>query len=502
MSQARGSCTKTLDTAALWPNPRGRIECVAWYHVARTHGARATNTEPRSSNTVLVVDDEAEERKALAQLVRSWGYEVESAASADEALSLIERHSPAVVVTDLMLEDMDGLALLQKARSAGYSGPVLLLTGHASIENAVDAMRQGAHDYLTKPVDPLRLQVLLEKAKEQALLSREVSLLRHQLRQKGAFGPLAGESRAMQEVFRWIELSASSSAAVFVHGESGTGKELVARTIHEHSARKAGPFVALNCAAIPESLIESELFGHEKGSFTGATERRAGCFELADGGTLFLDEIAEMVVSTQAKLLRVLQENAFRRVGGKAEITVDVRVIAATNRRPADAMAAGNLREDLYYRLNVFEVPLPPLRDRPEDIVALAHRFIDEFNRADNRHVTGLSPEAIAALQQYGWPGNVRELRNVIQRAVVLAGTGLVEWAHLSGSMAGRGAPAQRSLAEVEREWLARAMEEAAGDVRAAARLTGLAPDVLRDRVQHHGLLKTVDASPRRRKNR
>jgi DNA-binding NtrC family response regulator len=249
-------------------------------------------------------------------------------------------------------------------------------------------------------------------------------------------------------------------------------------------------------------LIESELFGHEKGSFTGATERRAGCFELADGGTLFLDEIAEMVVSTQAKLLRVLQENAFRRVGGKAEITVDVRVIAATNRRPADAMAAGNLREDLYYRLNVFELPLPPLRDRPEDIVALAHRFIDEFNRADNRHVTGLSPEAIAALQQYGWPGNVRELRNVIQRAVVLAGTGLVEPAPLSGSMAGRGASPPRSLADLERGWLARAMEEAAGDVRAAARLTGLAPDVLRDRAQHHGLLKTVDASPRRRKNR
>jgi len=453
-----------------------------------------------SRNAVLVVDDEAEERKALAQLVRSWGYEVESAASADEALNIIERHPPTVVVTDLVLEDMDGLALLQKARSSGYAGPVLLLTGHASIENAVNAMRQGAHDYLTKPVDPLRLQVLLEKAGDQASLSREVTLLRHQLRQKGAFGQLAGESRPMQEVFRWIELSASSSAAVFVHGESGTGKELVARTIHEQSARKAKPFVALNCAAIPETLIESELFGHEKGSFTGAAERRAGCFELADGGTLFLDEIAEMVVSTQAKLLRVLQENTFRRVGGRDEINVDVRVIAATNRRPTDAMAAGTLREDLYYRLNVFDLPLPPLRDRREDITALALRFIEEFNHADNRRVTGLSPEATAALQKYDWPGNVRELRNVTQRAVVLADTGPVELAHLSGSMAGREAPAPSSLADLERAWLARAIEQASGDMKAAARLTGLAPDDMRDRIKHHGLAKAASTS-RRGKN-
>jgi DNA-binding NtrC family response regulator len=305
----------------------------------------------------------------------------------------------------------------------------------------------------------------------------------------------------MQEVFRWIELSASSSAAVFVHGESGTGKELVARTIHEQSARKAKPFVALNCAAIPETLIESELFGHEKGSFTGAAERRAGCFELADGGTLFLDEIAEMVVSTQAKLLRVLQENTFRRVGGRDEINVDVRVIAATNRRPTDAMAAGTLREDLYYRLNVFDLPLPPLRDRREDITALALRFIEEFNHADNRRVTGLSPEATAALQKYDWPGNVRELRNVTQRAVVLADTGPVELAHLSGSMAGREAPAPSSLADLERAWLARAIEQASGDMKAAARLTGLAPDDMRDRIKHHGLAKAASTS-RRGKNR
>jgi DNA-binding NtrC family response regulator len=449
-------------------------------------------------NTVLVVDDEADERKGLARLVREWGFEVETAASADEALAILERHAPAIVVTDLILEDMDGLALQQKARSAGYAGPVLLLTGHGSIESAVEAMRQGAYDYLTKPVDPARLRVLLDKAREQASLSREVTLLRHQLRQKGSLGSLTGESRAMQEVFRWIELSASSGAAVFVHGESGTGKELVARTIHDRSARKSGPFVALNCAAIPETLIESELFGHEKGSFTGATERRAGCFELADGGTLFLDEIAEMQVATQAKLLRVLQESVFRRVGGKGEVTVDVRVIAATNRRPADAMAAGTLREDLYYRLNVFEVPLPPLRDRPEDIVTLAQRFIDEFNRSDDRRVTGLAPEASAALQRHRWPGNVRELRNVIQRAVVLAGAGVIEPAHLAGSLTERPAPPPSSLADLERAWLARAVKDASDDVTSAARLAGLTPATLRAKLEQHGLVPAERRAPRR----
>jgi DNA-binding NtrC family response regulator len=449
---------------------------------------------------VLVVDDEAEERHALARLVSSWGYAVESASSAAEALGLIERRPPAVVITDLVLEDLDGLALLQNARSAGYSGPVLVLTGYASIESAVAAMRHGAHDYLTKPVDAVRLQVLIEKALDQASLSREVDLLRHQLRQKGSFGALTGESRPMQEVFRWIELSASSGAAVFVHGESGTGKELVARTIHERSARKHRPFVALNCAAMPETLIESELFGHEKGAFTGAIERRAGCFELAHGGTLFLDEIAEMDVSTQAKLLRVLQDGAFRRIGGQAEIRVDVRVIAATNRRPSEALAAGTLREDLYYRLNVFEIAVPPLRERAEDIVVLAQPFIDECNRADDRRVTGLSVEAAAALRAYHWPGNVRELRNVIQRAVVLAGSGMIEPAHLRGSGADGEGPRSTpgTLADLERAWLARAVDEASGDVEAVARLTGLAPAAVRARLRRHGLSPPVGPAARR----
>ena len=322
----------------------------------------ADRRSPRAR--VLVVDDEPAERETLARLIGQWGYEVEVAESSDEALSLAESYRPAVVITDLILPGTDGLTLLQTLRASSHAPVVLLVTGHATVETAVEAMRHGALDYLTKPIDTTRLQLLLEKAVEQDSLSREVTLLRRELRQRGTFGRFVGQSKRMQEVYHVVDLMATSNAPVFIHGESGTGKELVARTVHEQSDRRAGPFVAINCAAIPETLIESELFGHERGAFTGASERRIGCFELADGGTLLLDEVAEMNVATQAKLLRVLEEAAFRRVGGKTEVTVDVRVIAATNQVPAEALANGTLREDLFYRLSVFVLELPPLRER------------------------------------------------------------------------------------------------------------------------------------------
>src|ERR671918_329314 len=360
------------------------------------------------SGKILVVDDEPAEREGLARLVGQWGYEVETAASGEEALDFVETQHPAVVVTDLVLPEMDGLTLLQKLRETGRP-----------------------------PI------VLLVKSIEQESLSREVNFLRHQLRQKGSFGQMVGQSRSMQEVYRWVELAGTSTAPVLVYGESGTGKELVARTIHELSNRRNKPFVAINCAAIPETLIESELFGHERGAFTGATERRLGCFELADGGTLFLDEIAEMDNSTQAKLLRVLQEGNFRRVGGgKQEIQVDVRIVAATNRVPTEAITHNQLREDLFYRLNVFSIALPALRERKDDIPLLAKTFVEEFNRQDNRQVRGLSPETDRALDRYSWPGNVRELRNVIQRAVVLSGSGLIEVEHLPDTVLRAAAPA------------------------------------------------------------
>jgi DNA-binding NtrC family response regulator len=452
--------------------------------------------EHQRAGKVLVVDDEPAERDGLARLVGQWGYEVETAASGEEALDFIERQHPAVVLTDLMLPEMTGLDLLQRLKETGRPPVVLLVTGHGTVESAVEAMRHGAFDYLTKPVDATRLQVLLEKSIEQESLSREVNFLRHQLRQKGSFGQLVGQSKGMQEVYRWIELAATSNAPVLVYGESGTGKELVARTIHDLSNRRNKPFVAINCAAIPETLIESELFGHERGAFTGATERRLGCFELADGGTLFLDEIAEMDNSTQAKLLRVLQEGSFRRVGGgKQEVQVDVRVVAATNRVPSEALAQGQLREDLFYRLNVFSVRLPALRERREDVALLAKTFIDEFNRQDNRQVRGLTPEADSVLERYQWPGNVRELRNVIQRAVVLCGTGLIANEHLPENVLKGSAPAAHTpsgsvtpIREMERELILRALEDTHQDKRRAAALLGISLKTLYNKLAKYGI--------------
>jgi DNA-binding NtrC family response regulator len=448
------------------------------------------------SGKILVVDDEPAEREGLARLVGQWGYEVETAASGEEALDFVETQHPAVVVTDLVLPEMDGLTLLQKLRETGRPPIVLLVTGHGTVETAVEAMRHGAFDYLTKPVDTTRLQVLLEKSIEQESLSREVNFLRHQLRQKGSFGQMVGQSRSMQEVYRWVELAGTSTAPVLVYGESGTGKELVARTIHELSNRRNKPFVAINCAAIPETLIESELFGHERGAFTGATERRLGCFELTDGGTLFLDEIAEMDSNTQAKLLRVLQEGTFRRVGGgKHEIQVDVRVVAATNQVPAEAIAAGKLREDLFYRLNVFSIHLPPLRDRKEDIPLLAKNFIEEFNRQDNRQVRGLSSEAERELERYHWQGNVRELRNVIQRAVVLSGSGLIGVEHMPDNVLRAAAPAPAAaggsvtpIREMERDMILRALEETGQDKRRAAQLLGISLKTLYNKLAKYGI--------------
>jgi DNA-binding NtrC family response regulator len=449
---------------------------------------------------VLVVDDEPAEREPLARLVAQWGYEVETAGSSDDALAMAESYRPAVVITDLILPGSDGLSLLQTLRASSRPPTVLLVTGHATVETAVEAMRHGALDYLTKPIDTTRLQLLLEKAVEQESLSREVTLLRHELRQRGAFGRFIGQSKRMQEVYHLIELVAPSSAPVLVHGESGTGKELAARTVHELSERRARPFVAINCAAIPESLIESELFGHERGAFTGASERRIGCFELADGGTLLLDEVAEMDVATQAKLLRVLEEASFRRVGGKTEVTVDVRVIAATNRMPMEAVASGKLREDLFYRLSVFLVELPALRERTEDIMLLAARFIEEFNAQDNRTVQGLTPEAEEAVARCSWPGNVRELRNAIQRAVVLAGSGAIGREHLPPAVLGSGVrparPAEATkvvvpLREMERDMIVRALEESDYHKPQAAAMLGISLKTLYNKLARFGLPPT-----------
>jgi DNA-binding NtrC family response regulator len=370
---------------------------------------------------ILIVDDEPATRSGLQELLTGWGHDVAAAADGEEALAQVSEVRPDLIIADLVMPRLDGLGLLRALKTDTASPAVIILTGQGTIETAVEAMREGAYDYLTKPVDLGRLRLLVDKALQQEAVSREVKLLRHQVRHLGRCGRLIGRTPAMREVYRLMELAAPSTAPVLVWGESGTGKELVARTIHDLSPRRDGPFVPINCAAIPETLLESEIFGHERGAFTGATERRMGCFELADGGTIFLDEVAEMQVSTQAKFLRILQEGRFRRLGGKTELRVDVRVVAATNKDPWQAVRDGLLREDLYYRLNVFNLHLPPLRERGDDLPPLIQAFLEEFAAKYAKTVRGVEGEALELLKRHTWPGNIRELRNVLERAVLVA---------------------------------------------------------------------------------
>jgi len=383
------------------------------------------------SERVLIVEDDAAARGGLEQLVKSWGFLAESAGDGEEAMGKVTSFRPAIVITDLVMPRMDGLELLRALQQQGADVATLLLTAQGTVETAVEAMKEGAYDYLTKPVDLQRLKILLDKIVERLETLREVKALRRQLREHGTFGPMIGNAPEMRKIYQVVEQAAPTSASVLITGESGTGKELVAQTIHQLSPRATFPFVAINCAAIPETLLESEIFGHEKGAFTGASDRRQGCFELADRGTLFLDEIGEMTPATQVKLLRVLQERTFRRLGGRTEQSVDVRVIAATNVEPMEAVAKGKLREDLYYRLNVFSFRLPALRDRKEDLPLLIQSFINEFNTRNQKSIAGVDHQAMRLLEHYAWPGNVRELRNVIERATILAPGPFIETKHL-----------------------------------------------------------------------
>jgi DNA-binding NtrC family response regulator len=393
----------------------------------------ARHADPRSDGAerVLVVEDDRAARVGLTELIRAWGYVAEDAADGEDALSKVTSFRPGIVLTDLVMPRLDGLGLLRALQDQLTHLSVVILTAQGTVETAVEAIKDGAYDYLTKPVDPQRLQILLAKAVERQQTRREVEHLRRQLRDKGSFGRIIGNTPAIRKLYRTIEQAAPTGASVLIWGESGTGKELVAQTVHELSDRSQQPYIAINCAAIPETLLESEIFGHEKGAFTGAVERRLGCFELAHRGTLFLDEIAEMVPVTQVKLLRVLQERTFRRLGGRTEQSVDVRIIAATNVNPVDAVQKGRLREDLYYRLNVFAIELPPLRQRREDIPLLAQAFLGEFSARNGREVKAVSQGALERLESYHWPGNVRELRNVIERATILAPGEFIEAEHL-----------------------------------------------------------------------
>jgi DNA-binding NtrC family response regulator len=410
---------------------------------------------------VLIVDDEPSQRSGLAAMVTAWGMTSETASDGNEALEALSRTSADVILTDLSMPGLDGFGFLQRMREMGDMPPTIVLTAFGNIETAVKTVHElGAFWFLEKPIQPKTLEVLVRRAAAHASLRTDKQRLQRQLVYKGSLGEMVGTSPKMMEIFALLQQAGPSKACVLITGESGTGKELVARTIHELSPRRSGPFIAINCAALPETLIESELFGHEKGSFTGASERRAGCFEIAQHGTLLLDEIGEMPMPTQAKLLRILEDPKVRRLGGKTEFEVDVRVVAATNKVPDEAIRGGHLREDLYYRLNVFHVHLPPLRERKEDIATISEALIADLNRKHECRASDIAPEVLEVLQRHNWPGNVRELRNVLERAVILAGEGTIELKHLPTSLKGRASAATASAGPVA------APEEDTGSVR------------------------------------
>ncbi len=372
---------------------------------------------------VLVVDDYRTTADSLVEQLESWGHEARATYSGEQALELLDSFQPEIIVSDLKLPGISGVDVLSSVHDLELDLEFILLTGQDMIETdtAIKATKMGAYDFLTKPIDSQHLRLLLDRAAERRESRRQMSLMRRDLAHTGRFGRMLGKSEPMMELYQVLEQVAPSSASILITGESGTGKELVARTIHQCSPRAAQPFMAINCAAVHENLLESELFGHEKGSFTGAIATRQGCFELADGGTVFLDEIGEMSPALQAKLLRVLEERAFRRVGGRNEIQIDVRILAATNRDIEEAKRTGALREDLYYRLNVLHFHLPPLRDRGDDKLLLAYQFMREFAQRESKDVAEFDPAAEVAIMAYNWPGNVRELRNAMERAVIVA---------------------------------------------------------------------------------
>ena len=441
---------------------------------------------------ILVVDDESNARNALAEILKEEGYSVETAADGFKGLSRFTDFGPDIVLTDLKMPGMDGVQLLKKVKEAEPGLPVIVMTAFGAVDTAVQAMRAGAVDYLTKPINADELLLVVERSLEQSRLRREALELRNQLSERYRFDTVIGSSPKMQQVFKVVAQVAPSRATVLLTGESGTGKELVAAAIHHRSTRSGAAFVKLHCAALAESLLESELFGHERGAFTGAERRREGRFEQANGGTLFLDEIGEISPATQVKLLRVLQEHEFERVGGNQTLQVDTRLIAATNRDLREMVADGRFREDLFYRLNVINIHLPALRERPSDIPALATHFLRRFAEENAKKVDNVSDAALARLVGYSWPGNVRELENVIERAVVLAENGVVEPIHLPPevlpqSEGGEPIIPGSSMADIERYAILTTLEAQGGSTSKAADVLGISVRKIQYKLQEYG---------------
>jgi DNA-binding NtrC family response regulator len=448
---------------------------------------------------VLIVEDEENERTGLAELISGWGYRAETAKDGAEGLEKVSSWEPSIVVTDMKMPRLGGLELLEKLATDAQTMAVVVVTAQGTIDSAVQAMRMGAYDYITKPIDTNRLRTILQNASALLGTRAELEVTRRKLRDAGSLGSLIGSSKKMQEIFHLIEMVAPSTASVLITGASGTGKELVARTVHQLSPRGSKPFIPINCAAIPETLIESEIFGHERGAFTGALERRTGCFELAEGGTLLLDEIGEMPVATQAKLLRVLEDQKLRRLGSKVETTVDVRVLAATNKVPEDAVARGELRNDLYYRLNVFNIHMPPLREHKEDIPELVQSLLADMNSKHGRKVAGVSDAVLNGFQNYSWPGNVRELRNTLERGVIVCDGAVVETKHLPPGFGQSSLRASvedadtvrlgvgTTVEEAERLLILKTLEATSNNKTRAAEILGISLKTLHNKLKEYG---------------
>jgi DNA-binding NtrC family response regulator len=447
----------------------------------------------RLRGRILIVDDESNARAALSEILREEGYATETAADGFKALGKLDEFGPDVILTDLKMPGLDGIAFMEKARMASPGAVFVVMTAFGTISSAVEAIKKGAENYLLKPLDPEALGAVVDRAMEKARLVQEAQKLRDRLRERNAFSHVVSSDPKMEAVLQLVAQVGPSKASVLITGESGTGKELIAEAIHLASPRARAPFVRLHCAALSESLLESELFGHERGAFTGAVGRREGRFKQADGGTLFLDEIGEISAAVQVKLLRFLQEKMFERVGGNETLKVDVRVIAATNRDLGAEIKRGAFREDLFYRLNVVTVELPPLRDRRADVPALASFFLRRYAAENGKTIETFADDALETLLEYRWPGNVRELENVVERAVVLCEGPRIEKKHLPASVVpseDRGGPPPipgTTIAELEKYAILKTLEACGGSTSKAATVLGVSPRKIQYKLHEYG---------------
>jgi two-component system, NtrC family, response regulator AtoC len=445
---------------------------------------------------ILVVDDEEIVRESLSGWLQADGYSLEVAPDGPTAVEKVKAGPYAIMLVDLKMPGMDGLAVLEAVKALRPETAVVIMTAYATVDTAVQAIKHGAYDYLVKPFDPEELSLMTEKIAAQQALARENALLRKELKREYRFQDLVSKSPSMQAIFDLVRAAAKSNATILVLGESGTGKEVLARAIHAESNRAEAPFVAVSCAALTETLLESELFGHERGSFTGAVARRKGKFEAAQGGTLFLDEIGDISAKLQLDLLRVLEERRITRIGGNEALEVDVRIVAATNRNLKKAVAEGKFREDLFYRLNVIPIALPPLRERREDVPLLVDHFLERMSAESQKRIEGVSAEAMGLLMAYAWPGNIRELRNVLERGAVVATGAIIQAENLGlGEQPKAPAPAEAAgapatLEEVEKRHIAFVLGEAHGNVTQAARTLGIDRATLYNKIKKYGLRK------------